>query len=93
MGEIESGALKRRAKTTGARRRVAIAATVAVHERNWLSRDACQSGGFLAEWQERVALGAADTSASMLTKKEDHKGENERQADRECEWNYRHGMS
>jgi hypothetical protein len=49
------------------------------------------AAAFFREWQKRVALGAADATARVLTEEEDDEGEDETEADCESERNYGHG--
>jgi hypothetical protein len=51
-----------------------------------------ESGIFLRERQQRIALGAAGGPTRMLAEEEDHKGEYEAETDREREWDNVHKM-
>lgn len=50
----------------------------------------CEDDLFLAEREQRIAFGAADAAARVFAQEENDKGKNQREADREGEWDDRH---
>jgi hypothetical protein len=48
---------------------------------------------FFGERQQRIALGATHPSPCVLAEEEDDKSKDQAQADRESEWDNRHGAA